>query len=77
MDREREARGRFLAAKDAKSAKGMEWGRGRKDEKDGEAWGILEMKVEGEGEQWNWRFCALLSWRRSPRYTKAEKAANR
>ena len=29
------------------------------------------MKVEGEGEQWNWRFCALLSWRRSPRYTKA------
>lgn len=24
-----------------------------------------------EGEQWNWRFCALLSWRHSPRYTKA------
>ena len=24
-----------------------------------------------EGEQWNWRFCALLSWRRTPRDTKA------
>ncbi len=39
VDREREARGRFLAAKDAKSAKGVVEGRGnwevvRKDEKD-------------------------------------------
>ena len=41
------------------------------------SFGVQEVKAKGEGEQWNWRFCALLSWRRSPRDTKTESVTNR
>ena len=37
------------------------------------------MKVKGEGEQWNWRFCALLSGgvRRGTRKLRGGKSLTR